>query len=217
MDTKDNSGESPAKGPEDGAMDDVVDDAVDDVVNDGYLTGQLLIAMPTMGDPRFERTVIYMCAHSADGAMGLVVNKKANELDFPELLNQLEIETDGVKNPIPVLTGGPVETGRGFVLHSMDYSQESTLKVTDEVGLTATVDILRAIAEGEGPDRSLLTLGYAGWASGQLDDEIQANGWLNVPADASILFDDDLSSKWDRAVRKVGIDPSFLSAEAGHA
>ena len=209
MDTEDNSGESPAKGPEDGA--------IDDVVNDGYLTGQLLIAMPTMGDPRFERTVIYMCAHSADGAMGLVVNKVANEIDFPELLNQLEIETDGVKNPIPVLTGGPVETGRGFVLHSMDYSQESTLKVTDEVGLTATVDILRAIAEGEGPDRSLLTLGYAGWASGQLDDEIQANGWLNVPADASILFDDDLSSKWDRAVRKVGIDPSFLSAEAGHA
>ena len=209
MGTEDNSGESPTNVPADGAKGDVVDD--------GYLTGQLLIAMPTMGDPRFERTVIYMCAHSADGAMGLVVNKEANEIDFPELLNQLEIETDGVKNPIPVLTGGPVETGRGFVLHSMDYSQESTLKVTDEVGLTATVDILRAIAEGEGPDRSLLTLGYAGWASGQLDDEIQANGWLNVPADASILFDDDLSSKWDRAVRKVGIDPSFLSAEAGHA
>ena len=185
--------------------------------DDGYLTGQFLIAMPTMGDPRFERTVIYMCAHSADGAMGLVVNRVASEIDFPELLNQLEIETDGIKNPIPVLTGGPVETGRGFVLHSMDYSQDSTLKVTDEVGLTATVDILRAIAEGEGPAKSLLTLGYAGWSSGQLDNEIQANGWLNVSSDTSILFDEDLNSKWDRAVRKVGIDPSFLSAEAGHA
>ena len=185
--------------------------------DDGYLTGQFLIAMPTMGDPRFERSVIYMCAHSADGAMGLVVNRVASEIDFPELLDQLEIKTDGIKNPIPVLTGGPVETGRGFVLHSMDYSQDSTLKVTDEVGLTATVDILRAIAEGEGPAKSLLTLGYAGWSSGQLDNEIQANGWLNVSSDTSILFDEDLNSKWDRAVRKVGIDPSFLSVEAGHA
>ena len=184
---------------------------------DGYLTGQLLIAMPTMGDPRFERTVIYLCAHSADGAMGLVVNKQAEEIDFPELLSQLEIETGDIKNPIPVLTGGPVETGRGFVLHSMDYSQDSTLKVTEDVGLTATVDILRAIAEGEGPAQSLLTLGYAGCSSGQLDNEIQANGWLNVSADASILFDEELGNKWDRAVRKVGIDPSFLSAEAGHA
>ena len=213
MDTEDNSSENPAKGPEDGAM----DDAVDDVVNDGYLTGQLLIAMPTMGDPRFERTVIYMCAHSADGAMGLVVNKEANEIDFLELLNQLEIETDGVKNPIPVLTGGPVETGRGFVLHSMDYSQGSTLKVTDEVGLTATVDILRAIAEGEGPDRSLLTLGYAGWASGQLDDEIQANGWLMVPADEDLVFGEDIGSKWHQAINKIGIDLSKLATESGTA
>jgi putative transcriptional regulator len=189
----------------------------DDASEDGYLTGQLLIAMPTMGDPRFERTVIYMCAHSADGAMGLMVNKQADEIDFPELLNQLEIETEGIKNPIPVLVGGPVETGRGFVLHSLDYRQDSTLEVSDEVGLTATVDILRSIAEGEGPAHSLLTLGYAGWSAGQLDSEIQANGWLNVKADVSLLFDGDLGEKWDRAVRKVGIDPSFLSAEAGHA
>jgi putative transcriptional regulator len=181
------------------------------------MTGQLLIAMPTMSDPRFERTVIYMCAHSADGAMGLVVNKQADEIDFPELLNQLEIETEGVKDPIPVLVGGPVETGRGFVLHSLDYRQDSTLEVSDEVGLTATVDILRSIAEGEGPAHSLLTLGYAGWSAGQLDDEIQANGWLNVTADVSLLFDGALGEKWDRAVRKVGIDPSFLSADAGHA
>ena len=174
-------------------------------------------SVPTMSDPRFERTVIYMCAHSADGAMGLVVNKQADEIDFPELLNQLEIETEGVKDPIPVLVGGPVETGRGFVLHSLDYRQDSTLEVSDEVGLTATVDILRSIAEGEGPAHSLLTLGYAGWSAGQLDDEIQANGWLNVTADVSLLFDGALGEKWERAVRKVGIDPSFLSADAGHA
>jgi putative transcriptional regulator len=149
--------------------------------------------------------------------MGLVVNKQADEIDFPELLNQLEIETEGVKDPIPVLVGGPVETGRGFVLHSLDYRQDSTLEVSDEVGLTATVDILRSIAEGEGPAHSLLTLGYAGWSAGQLDDEIQANGWLNVTADVSLLFDGALGEKWDRAVRKVGIDPSFLSADAGHA
>ena len=149
--------------------------------------------------------------------MGLVLNRLVDSVSFPDLLEQLNVHAGPVDQDIRVHFGGPVETGRGFVLHSMDYSQDSTLKVTDEVGLTATVDILRAIAEGEGPDRSLLTLGYAGWSSGQLDDEIQANGWLNVPADTTILFDDDLSSKWDRAVRKVGIDPSFLSAEAGHA
>jgi putative transcriptional regulator len=204
-------------GSEDNSGDLKADEAGDGEDADGYLTGQLLIAMPTMGDPRFERTVIYMCAHSADGAMGLVVNKAANEIDFSELLSQLEIETGEIKHPVPVLAGGPVESGRGFVLHSLDYSQESTLKVTEDVGLTATVDILRAMAEGEGPRHSLLTLGYAGWSSGQLDHEIQANGWLNVSADASILFDAELGQKWDRAVRKVGIDPSFLSADAGHA
>ncbi|MDP6343791.1 MAG: YqgE/AlgH family protein [Alphaproteobacteria bacterium] len=183
----------------------------------GYLTGQLLIAMPTMGDPRFERTVIYMCAHSAEGAMGLVVNKLADEIDFPGLLEQLEIETETIVNPIRVHVGGPVETGRGFVLHTTDYRQESTLVVTEEVGLTATVDILRAIAEGGGPRRCLLALGYAGWSPGQLDSEIQANGWLHVPADLPLVFDDDLHEKWTRAVRKVGIDPSFLSSDAGHA
>ncbi|MBT4490136.1 MAG: YqgE/AlgH family protein [Rhodospirillaceae bacterium] len=205
MESDENSGDTPENG------------AGNAPVEDGYMTGQLLIAMPTMGDPRFERTVIYMCAHSADGAMGLVVNKRASEIDFPELLKQLEIETESVKDPIPILVGGPVETGRGFVLHSLDYRQDSTLEVSEDVGLTATVDILRSIAEGEGPTRSLLTLGYAGWSAGQLDEEIQANGWLNVSADAGLLFDEDLGDKWDRAVRKVGIDPSFLSAEAGHA
>ena len=173
--------------------------------DDGYLTGQLLIAMPSIGDPRFERTVIYLCAHSAEGAMGLIINKLADEIDFDELLQ------------IRVHVGGPVETGRGFVLHTTDYQQESTLLVSDDVGLTATVDILRAIAEGSGPRQCLLALGYAGWAPGQLDGEIQANGWLHVNADLALVFDSDLENKWSRAVSKVGIDPSFLSSDAGHA
>lgn len=186
-------------------------------VAEGYLEGQLLIAMPTMGDSRFERTVIFMCAHSAQGAMGLVVNKLANQITFRELLDQLSVDAPAVQRDIRVHFGGPVETGRGFVLHSADYHQESTLMVGEQVGLTATVDILRAIAEGAGPRLGLLALGYAGWAPGQLDSEIQANGWLNAPADLEILFDGELETKWERALHKVGVDISFLSSDAGHA
>lgn len=186
-------------------------------VGEGYLEGQLLIAMPSMGDPRFERTVIFMCAHSAQGAMGLVVNKLANQISFGELLEQLNIDAPVVKREMRVHFGGPVETGRGFVLHSADYQQESTLMVGKSVGLTATVDILRAIADGAGPRLGLLALGYAGWAPGQLDSEIQANGWLSAPADLDILFDADLDTKWERALSKVGVDVSFLSTDAGHA
>jgi len=185
--------------------------------DDGYLTGQLLIAMPSIGDPRFERTVIYLCAHSAEGAMGLIINKLADEIDFDELLQQLNVDAGDPRQQIRVHVGGPVETGRGFVLHTTDYQQESTLLVSDDVGLTATVDILRAIAEGSGPRQCLLALGYAGWAPGQLDGEIQANGWLHVNADLPLVFDSDLENKWSRAVSKVGIDPSFLSSDAGHA
>jgi putative transcriptional regulator len=186
-------------------------------VAEGYLEGQLLIAMPTMGDPRFERTVIFMCAHSAQGAMGLVVNKLANQITFRELLDQLSVEAPAVRREIRVHFGGPVETGRGFVLHSADYQQDSTLMVGKQVGLTATVDILRAIADGAGPRLGLLALGYAGWAPGQLDSEIQANGWLSAPADLEILFDNELDTKWERALNKVGVDVSFLSSDAGHA
>ncbi len=182
----------------------------------GYLEGQLLIAMPTMGDARFERTVIYLCAHSDQGAMGLVVNKLVDHITFEGLLEQLNIETD-VDNDVNVHFGGPVETGRGFVLHSGDYRQDSTMVVDDRFGLTATVDILRAIAAGEGPRQSMLALGYAGWAPGQLDGEIQANGWLHCPADYDLVFDLDLDSKWARAIAKVGVDVSFLSTDAGHA
>lgn len=173
--------------------------------------------MPSIGDPRFERTVIYMCAHSADGAMGLIVNKLADEIDFDELLEQLGVETDSPHSEIRVHVGGPVETGRGFVLHTADYHQESTLMVSEEIGLTATIDILRAIAGGRGPARCLLALGYAGWSAGQLDGEIQANGWLHVPADLSLVFDAAEDDKWTRAIQKMGIDVSFLSGDAGHA
>ncbi len=185
--------------------------------SDGYLEGQLLIAMPTMGDERFQRTVIFMCAHSAQGAMGLVVNRLADQIDFKDLLEQLRIEVPALIQEIQVHTGGPVESGRGFVLHTTDYFQDSTLQVSDDIGLTATADILKSIATGDGPVHSLLALGYAGWAPGQLDAEIQANGWLHVPADRELVFDRDLDSKWERAVQKVGIDPSFLSMDAGHA
>lgn len=186
-------------------------------VDDGYLTGQLLIAMPSMRDSRFARTVIYICAHNADGAMGLVVNRLVGAITFPDLLTQLGIDTDPVSEGIRVHFGGPVESGRGFVLHSGEYEQESTLQVADKVALTATIDILSDMANGTGPKRCLLALGYAGWGPGQLDSEVQDNGWLIVKADEKLVFDDDLDSKWERAIAKLGFDPSMLSGEAGHA
>ena len=183
----------------------------------GYLTGQLLVAMPQMQDPRFMRTVIYMCAHSTEGAMGLVVNKLVENVSFPDLLEQINIQIGPVENEIFVHFGGPVDTGRGFVLHSSDYVQDATLLIDEHIGLTGTVDILKSIAEGSGPDRSLLALGYAGWSAGQLDEEIQANGWLSVAPDVPLVFDGDLDGKWERAMAKMGIDFSKLSGDAGHA
>ena len=190
-----------------------------------YLDGQLLVAMPGMSDKRFARAVIYLCAHSEDGAMGLIVNHRARLLNFPDLLVQLNVidEAEAIRLPeragaVPVLKGGPVETGRGFVLHSDDYhADNSTLDIDDGVSLTATLDILRAIAAGEGPHRALLALGYSGWSPGQLEAELQANGWLTCPADSAILFDTPIESKYDRALRKIGIDPAMLSSDAGHA
>jgi putative transcriptional regulator len=191
---------------------------------DCYLEGQLLIAMPIMTDKRFARSVIYMCAHSAEGAMGLIINQRASHISFGELLKQLGIGS-GKGEDIEVETadmdvhvGGPVETGRGFVLHSSDYhAADSTLSIDDGVSLTATIDILKAIAGGKGPDRAILALGYAGWRAGQLESEIQANGWLHCAADLDLLFDRDLDQKYDRAMSKIGIDPSHLVSEAGHA
>lgn len=183
----------------------------------GYLTGQMLIAMPRMMDPRFARTVVYVCAHTAEGAMGLVVNRLFTALSFPDLLEQLNIKPTPVCDQIRVHFGGPVEAGRGFVLHSTDYIQETTLLVDDAVGLTATVDVLKAIAEGHGPKQSLLALGYAGWAAGQLDSEIRENSWLSVGADEDLLFGLAIENKWERAIAKIGVDFSKLSGDAGHA
>ena len=182
-----------------------------------YLSGQLLIAMPGMKDPRFAKTVIYMCAHSADGAMGLVVNKVLDTLSFPDLLEQLGLECSGAGERIDVHFGGPVESGRGFVLHTSDYTQDATLVVDGGVGLTATVDILKAIAAGSGPKRCFLALGYSGWGPGQLDQEIMKNGWLNVSPDDDLVFGPDLDGKWEQAMDKIGIDPRMLSDTAGHA
>lgn len=182
-----------------------------------YLAGQLLVAMPGMQDPRFEKTVIYMCAHNADGAMGLVVNRAMESVSFPDMLEQLGIKTGGCDDKINIHFGGPVESGRGFVLHSRDYLKDATMVVDQDVALTATVDILKAIAGGEGPRQSLLALGYAGWGPGQLDTEIKSNGWLHVAADSDLVFGPDQDAKWQRAMDKIGIDPLMLSEDAGHA
>ncbi|MFA5898671.1 MAG: YqgE/AlgH family protein [Hyphomicrobium sp.] len=191
---------------------------------EGYLDGQLLVAMPIMSDPRFARSVIYMCAHSEDGAMGLIINQRASHISFPDLLERLDIlsgdddEEMATVGDISIQVGGPVETGRGFVLHSADYfAEDSTLPIEDGICLTATIDILKAIAAGHGPNRALLALGYAGWSPGQLESEIQANGWLNCPADPDLIFGSDLDSKYTRALAKIGIDPSHLVSDAGHA
>ncbi|MET0314218.1 MAG: YqgE/AlgH family protein [Hansschlegelia sp.] len=191
----------------------------------GYLDGQVLVAMPTLEDDRFARTVIYVCAHSSEGAMGIVVNKPAPHISFPDLLVQLEVISAGEEIRLPdkagaiqILRGGPVESGRGFVLHSADFMiEDSTLPIDDGICLTATLDILKAIARGDGPERALLALGYAGWAPGQLETEIQANGWLNCPADRSLVFGEDMESKYERALAKIGIELGKLSGEAGHA
>ena len=191
----------------------------------GYLDGQILIAMPTMRDERFSRTVIYMCAHSSDGAMGIVINQNATNLAFSDLLVQLDIIPESQKIMLPervdsirVLRGGQMETGRGFVLHSSDFFIEnSTLPIDEGVCLTATLDILKALATGEGPSNAVLALGYAGWGAGQLENEIQANGWLHCPADPDLIFGPDVETKYERAMRKIGIDPAMLSSESGHA
>src|SRR5215469_10874644 len=170
--------------------------------------------MPQMQDPRFARSVVYLCAHSGEaGAMGLVVNKTIDALTIDELYTHLKIEPARqiANQPKPVHFGGPVDPGRGFVLHSADYREEGTLEIGDEFAMTATLDILRAMGKGEGPRQCLLALGYAGWAPGQLDAEIQANGWLSVAADCDIVFGDDDDLKWQRALAKLGVSPEMLS------
>lgn len=183
-----------------------------------HLDGKLLIAMPGMGDNRFDKSLIYMCAHSEDGAMGLIINKPAADLQFSDLLDQLDITPTQSCRPIEVHFGGPVEHGRGFVLHSKDYvAEDSTLQVNDDFGMTATLDILEDISQGNGPNSCLLALGYAGWGPGQLESEIRENGWLTCDADAALIFSDDSKAKWTGAIESLGIDPRLLSAEGGSA
>ena len=190
-----------------------------------FLDGQLLIAMPSMSDPRFERSVIYLCAHSEQGAMGLIINKTAPMMRFGDLIGQLDLlpDEDDIEPPpelmdMPVLFGGPVEQGRGFVLHTNDYfTADSSLPVAGNISLTATIDILRAMARGQGPQRAVLALGYAGWAPGQLESEITHNGWLTCAADEDLLFGLDFDARYTAALRKLKIDPGMLSSDAGHA
>lgn len=191
----------------------------------GYLDGQFLVAMPGMADSRFSKAVIYMCAHTSEGSMGLILNHRASQMRLPDLLVQLDIVPDesairlkADAAPINVLRGGPVDSGRGFVLHSPDfYTETSTVPVADGLCLTTTVDILRAIARGEGPERAILALGYAGWSPGQIETEIKANAWLSCEADPDLIFDTAVETKYERVLRSLGIDPMLLSSEAGHA
>jgi putative transcriptional regulator len=191
----------------------------------GFLDGQMLIAMPAMLDDRFARSVIYVCAHSSEGAMGIVVNHPAPNINFSDLLVKLNVvpSADLIRLPtrgsvVKVMRGGPVETERGFVLHSADFFIEnSTLPIDDGICLTATIDILKAIARGDGPASAMLALGYAGWAPGQLENEIQGNGWLHCAADSELIFGTDIGRKYEMALKKIGIDPGMLSSEAGHA
>ena len=191
----------------------------------GFLDGQMLVAMPGMQDERFVRSVIYICAHSSDGAMGLIINKQAPNLKLPDLLSQLkllegdqDIRLPARADRVQVLNGGPVEKSRGFVLHSTDFFiDNSSLPIDDGIAMTITIDILKAIARGEGPDQAVVAMGYAGWAPGQLEREMQDNGWLHVPPDAALIFGEDHEMKYERAMRSIGIDPRMLSSDAGHA
>lgn len=189
----------------------------------GFLDGQFLIAMPGMTDQNFVRAVVYICAHSEEGAMGFIINR-SQPLSFPDLLQHLDMMQDeeAIRLPdsalhFPIQSGGPVETGRGFVLHSDDYTSASSIPVSDEISLTATLDIVRAISGGKGPRKAAMLLGYAGWGPGQLEREISGNGWLTCPADEHLIFDAPLETKYDRALALMGIDPAMLSSEAGHA
>ncbi len=191
---------------------------MDTIEGANFLEGKLLIALPGMADPRFEKTVIFMCAHSLEGAMGVIINKPVEGMGFQDLVTRLGLNVTAQTPDFPVLYGGPVETGRGFVLHSGDYeSPDSTMPVLEDVSLTGTLDILRAMADGRGPEKAIFALGYAGWGAGQIENEIRSNGWIHCDADTAILFDANIAGKWTGALRKLGIDVSSLSIHAGRA
>lgn len=185
------------------------------------LTGSLLLAMPGMTDPRFKKAVILVCAHDEHGAMGLVINQILPDVNLSELFKQLEVplseNMQEEAKDIPVMTGGPVETARGFVLHSAEFKQKDTIHINKEISVTGTVEALRQIGNGETPDDMLFLLGYAGWGAGQLDQELQQNSWLIVDADAELIFNASNDQKWDMALSQLGIDPAMLSAAGGSA
>jgi len=182
-----------------------------------YLTGKLLLAMPIMQDPRFEKSVVYMCAHNEEGAMGLVINRPMEGIDFQDLLEQLDMLNAPPVSHMSVNLGGPVEPARGFIMHSTDVMREDTMEIAENIGITASLDILQEIAEGRGPKNSLFMLGYAGWGPGQLESELQQNAWLTIEADEAIIFDPNPDAKWNKALDKLGINPAMLSATAGNA
>jgi putative transcriptional regulator len=183
------------------------------------LTGKLLIAMPDMGDPRFHGSVVFLCAHSAEGAMGLIVNKPMSDIRFADMLDQLEIGHGPDTRDVAICYGGPVELGRGFVLHTADPvgAGRDGLRVDDRFAMTATLDVLEDLARGSGPPEALLALGYAGWGPGQLEDEIQQNGWLTADAAPELVFATPMDGKWEAALASLGISPLTLSSQAGHA
>lgn len=181
------------------------------------LAGQLLIAMPGLAGGLFAQSVIYLCAHGPEGALGLIINRPAKAARYAEVLEQLELREQPNARRLAVCMGGPVETGRGFVLHTADWTGEGSLVVEPRMALTGSLDVLQALAEGGGPARGVLALGYAGWGPGQLDQELAENAWLSAPANLDLVFDGDHASKWRRALASLHVDPGLLSTAAGHA
>lgn len=183
----------------------------------GYLAGQFLLAMPHLQDPRFEKAVIYICGHDTNGAMGLVVNKHLGDLTLKGLLEYLNLSHESIKRDLPIFFGGPIDSGRGFILHSDDFSHPGTVPLGNHISLTATVDILQSIAEGNGPKDCLLAMGYVGWGPNQLDSDLHSNKWLQVEADPELLFHTPIEKKWEKAIAKLGVTPESLSEEFGQA
>ena len=181
------------------------------------LTGQVLISMPSLEDERFFKTVIYICAHSSEGAMGIIINKKIDYDLYPDLLQQLGIDKPLGNKKLFIRYGGPVESGRGFILHSDEIMQKDTLSIEKGVALTSTAEFFEDLSEGKGPRNSILALGYAGWSPGQLENEILSNSWMTLQTDSSFLFDDEVSNKWLNAYKLLGIDPNKLSYQSGRA
>lgn len=188
---------------------------------EGYLAGKLLLAMPSMRDPRFENAVIYLCSHDENGAMGLVINHALPGMQFKHLLNELDIASDIEVDPnilkTPLMNGGPVDTGRGFLLHSRDFQVKERISMDDDIFISGTIDSLKAMAKGNGPEERLIMFGYAGWSAGQLDEEIQNNSWLVSDANSELIFGAEHNEKWQKAVSGLGFDPAMLSGDAGRA